>query len=310
MKKLSIITPCYNEEENIKLFYNDVKKSFNKKEYDIEIIFINDGSKDKTINELKKLVKEKDFIIKVINFSRNFGKESAIYAGLENSTGDYVVLIDADMQQPPSLILPMLKEIEKNEDVDIVAYYQDNRIENKFISGIKMLYYKVVKKITKLDFYVNSSDFRLMKRQVVESILSLTESSRFTKGIFAWIGFNTVFLPYTPLERQNGTSSFNVFKLFKYGMNGILDFSKEIIGYPLKFGVLNLIISIIWFIVLLILEISFDSIQYMYIFILFLNSMVLLSLGLNGNYILRTYDESRKRPIYIVKEMLSNEEDN
>lgn len=214
------------------------------------------------------------------------------------------------MQQPPSLIIPMLKEIEKNEEVDIVAYYQDNRIENKIISLIKNAYYKIVKKLTKLDFYANSSDFRLMKREVAECILSLTESSRFTKGIFAWIGFNTVYLPYTPLKRQNGTSSFNMIKLFKYGMNGILDFSKEIIGYPLKLGVLNLIISIVWFIVLLILKKPFSNIQYIYTFILFLNSTVLLSVGLNGNYVLKTYNESRKRPIYIAKEILSNEKNN
>lgn len=310
MKKISIVVPCYNEEENVGLFYKDLVKSFTNSKYLIELLFINDGSKDGTLKELKKLVNNKKIDIMIINFSRNFGKEAAIYAGLKNATGDYIALIDADMQQPPSLIIPMLNEIEKDNDIDIVAYYQESRIENKLISFIKKIYYKIIKKITNLDFYENASDFRLMKRNVANTIISLGESSRFTKGIFAWIGFNTKFLPYTPEKRKNGKSSWNIFKLFKYGINGILDFTKEIILYPFKLGILNLMLSIIWFIILLILKIPLNNSQYMYIYILFLNSTLLLSIGLNGNYIMRAYNDSRKRPIYIVKEIISNEKDN
>lgn len=308
--KISFIVPCYNEEANVKLFYNDVKRSFKRSKYKIELVFINDGSKDNTIKELKKIVNKKDLSIKVINFSRNFGKESAVYAGMEYCTGDYAVIIDADMQQPPSLVIPMISEFEKNSDVDIVAYYQENRIENKIISLIKKLYYKIVKRMTNLDFYTGASDFRLMKRCVIDTILKMTEKSRFTKGIFAWIGFNTVYLPYTPDDRANGKSSWNFIKLLKYGFNGILDFSKKIILYPTKLGIFNLFISLVWFVVLLILHISINNIMYLYIFVLFLNSLLLLSIGLNGNYILKTYDDVRNRPIYIVKEVISNEKNN
>ena len=310
MKRISFIVPCYNEEDNVNLFYSEVKNNFKDSKYQIELIFINDGSKDNTIGELKKLTTKKNLSVKVINFSRNFGKEAAVYAGMDYCTGDYAVIIDADMQQPPSLVIPMIKEFEKNSDVDIVAYYQSVRIENKFISSIKKIYYKIVKKITNLEFYTGASDFRMMKRNVIDTILSMKEKSRFTKGIFAWIGFNTVYLPYTPDERANGKTSWNFVKLLKYGMNGIFDFSKKIILYPFKLGILNLIISIIWFIVLIILKISFNNIMYLYIFVMFLNSVVLLSIGLNGSYLMRTYEETRDRPIYIVKEVISNEKDN
>ena len=205
--KLSFVVPCYNEEGNIKLFYDDVVKNFRKSKYKIELIFINDGSKDNTLEELKKLLNHKDFSIKIINFSRNFGKEAGIYAGLKKSTGDYTVLIDADMQQPPHLVLDMLDVIEKNEDVDIVTYYQEHRIENKILSFLKSSFYKTINKLTKINFVNGASDFRLLKRNVVDTILEFTEHERFSKGIFAWIGFNTHYIPYTPCKRATGRTS-------------------------------------------------------------------------------------------------------
>ena len=225
-KKLSFIVPCYNEEKNISLFYSNVLENFKSSKYEIEIVFINDGSKDNTLLELKKLTKFKDFEIKVINFSRNFGKDAGIYAGLQNSTGNYTVLIDADMQQPPSLVLKMLEILEKNDDIDIVAYYQEKRIENKVVSGLKKLFYKTISKISGLNFTDNASDFRLFRNNVKDAILSMSEHNRFSKGIFAWIGFNTYYIPYVPKERIHGKSSFNIKSLFKYAFSGILSFSK------------------------------------------------------------------------------------
>lgn len=305
--KLSFVVPCYNEEGNIKLFYDDVVNSFKKNNYDIEIIFINDGSKDNTINELKKLVKLKDFTIKIINFSRNFGKEAGIYAGLQNSTGDYTVLIDADMQQPPHLVLDMLKIVEENEEIDIVAYYQEKRIENKTLSFFKSSFYKIINKVTGIPFVNGASDFRLMKRNVVESILKFTEHERFSKGIFAWIGFNTYYIPYVPCVRATGSTSWSLIKLFKYAVSGILSFVKKPFKWVTQLGIICIVMSFIIFILTITNVCLLDLIISLILFMFGLNFAVL---GYIGGFINRNYDESRNRPIYIVKEVVSNEKDN
>lgn len=305
--KLSFVVPCYNEEGNIKMFYQDVIKHFKNSKYEIELIFINDGSRDNTILELKKIVKFNDFNIKVINFSRNFGKEAGIYAGLKSATGDYAVLIDADMQQPPYLVLKMLDIIEENHDIDIVAYYQEKRIENKLISFFKLNFYKFAKKITGINFENNASDFRLIKRNVIDAILNFTEHERFTKGIFAWIGFNTYYLPYTPKTRATGTSSWGVLKLFKYAFNGVLSFVEKPFKWIINIGTIFIFISLIMFVLTLA---NIMSINYIINFILLMFGLNFIVLGYIGEFINRNYTESRNRPIYIVKEVISNEKNN
>lgn len=308
--KLSFVVPCYNEEKNIKPFYDAVLESFKDKKYKLELIFINDGSHDNTILELKKLIKLNDFEIKIINFSRNFGKEAGVYAGLKNSTGDYTVLIDADMQQPPKLVLNMLDVIEKDKDIDIVAYYQDKRIENKFVSFLKNKFYKYISKISSIEFVNGASDFRLFNRNVLNTILDLSEHNRFSKGIFAWIGFNTYYLPYTPSERLTGKTSWSIKSLFRYAISGILSFSKKPLDIIHKIGIFNILISIVWLIVLIFNSIDIYNIQYVFILLLFMFGINFEILGLISEFIYRNYTELLNRPIYITKEVITNEKNN
>lgn len=306
--KISFIVPCYNEERNINLFYEEVKNSFKNKKYNVELIFVNDGSKDNTYSELKKLLSEKTFDIKVINFSRNFGKEAGIYAGLKTCTGDYAVIIDADMQQPPSLVLPMIKALESNSDIDIVSYYQESRIENKLISFIKAKFYKIMGKSMGTEVKIGASDFRLFNRKVIDTILTITEHDRFSKGIFNWIGFNTYYLPYTPQKRVNGKTSWSFKSLLRYGVSGILSFSKSPLTMIFKLAIFNIIASILIFIFQLIL--SVNVFYYLFPFVLFIFGINSILMGIIGEYVYRNYTESRNRPIYIVKEILCNEKDN
>ena len=306
--KISFIVPCYNEEGNINLFYESVKKSFKDSKYKIELIFVNDGSKDKTYHELKELITKKTFKIKVINFSRNFGKEAGMYAALKECSGDFAVIIDADMQQPPELVLSMIKIIEDDPDIDIVTYYQENRLENKLVSFLKSKFYRVMGNSMGIKIKDGASDFRLFNRKVIDTILSITEHNRFSKGIFNWIGFNTYYLPYTPEERKNGKTSWNIKSLFMYGINGILSFSKSPLKLIFNLGLFNFFASIILFIISLVLKANL--ICYLFIFILFMFSINFILLGIIGEYVYRNYTESKNRPIYIVKEVLSNEKSN
>ena len=258
-KKITMVIPCYNEEKNVELFYNETFKYLSDKNFKLELIYINDGSKDNTIVELNKLLKkhDKDIYIKVINFSRNFGKESAIYAGLKESTGDYVVIIDADLQQHPKLIIPMFEHLEKNDDVDCVAYYQEKRIEGKFISFLKSKFYKIISKMCGINFVNGASDFRMLRRYVVDGILQLDEYNRFSKGIFSWIGYDTYYIPYIPDERANGVSSFNTIKLFKYAWSGIIAFSIAPLKLATYLGTTFSAISFIYLIVVVIQKLFF-----------------------------------------------------
>lgn len=305
--KVSFIVPCYNESKNIKLFYDDVVKSF-KDKYKVELIFINDGSKDNTLEELKSLLKEKTFEIKIINFSRNFGKEAGIYAGLKECSGDACVIIDADMQQPPHLVLDMIKVMENDSDIDIVTYYQEKRIENKIISFFKSQFYKIMSNSTGMKLKNGASDFRLLNRKVIDTVLTLSEHDRFSKGIFSWIGFNTYYLPYIPEKRINGKTSWSTKGLFKYAVSGILSFSKEPLNIIFKLGIFNILVSLMLLILGFI--ISANQFYFLMILIIFLFGINYIVLGILGEYIYRNYTESRNRPIYIVKEVISNEKNN
>lgn len=312
MKKISMIVPCYNEEGNVKLFYQDAIKTYkDSKKYKIELIFIDDGSKDNTLKELKDIAKTKECIVKVISFSRNFGKESVIYAGLKAASGDYTVLIDADMQQPPSLTIKMAEILDNEKEVDCVCYYQSKRIEGKLMSKIKGAFYKTMNKISDVELKQGASDFRMFRKSVRDSILSLEERCRFTKGIFSWIGFNTSYLPYTPEKRAHGVSKWNPYKLFKYAMEGIVSFSTKPLKLATFLGLFLSILSGIYLIVVVVqkLFIGIDIPGYPTIItlILLLGGIQLFCIGIIGEYISKIYLESKDRPIYIIKEEISND---
>lgn len=309
-KKLSFIIPCHNEEKNIIPLYDEINKAFKETSYNIELIYINDGSKDKTINELKNLLSKKDFDINIIDFSRNFGKEAAMYAGLEQATGDYITIIDADLQQNPSYVLEMLNVLENHEEYDSVCCYQKERIESKVMSFLKEKFYKVISSISDVEFVNGASDFRVFRRYVVDAILSLNERTRFSKGIFSWVGFNTYYMPYVPDDRINGKSSFNLKSLIFYALSGIISFSVAPLRIATVSGLLFALLSFIYLIVVIIQKIFFtiDVPGYptLIVSILLIGSLILVCLGIMGEYVARIYMESKQRPIYIARERISN----
>ena len=309
-EKISVIIPCYNEEKNVTLLYDEFVKCFNKSKYKLELIYINDGSKDNTLNELKSLLLRKEFDVDIINFSRNFGKEAAMYAGMERSTGDYVLIIDADLQQKPELVLKMLDILENNDDYDSVCYCQEKRIEGKFVSFLKRKFYRFITSISDVEFVDGASDFRLFRRYVVDAILSLKEKNRFSKGIFSWVGFNTCYLPYTPENRKYGKSSFNLKNLFTYALSGIISFSVAPLRIATYGGMFFSLLCLIYLVVVVIQKIFFtiDIPGYptLIVTLLLIGSLILFCLGIIGEYIARIYMETKKRPIYVEKKHFSN----
>ena len=301
MKTLDIVVPCYNEEEMLPIFYNEV--SNNLKNINWNVIFVNDGSNDNTLEVIKKLKNSYDNV-KYISFSRNFGKESAIYAGLDYSTGDYIVLIDADLQDPPSLIPEMLKYISK---YDIVGTRRVTRKGEPIIrSFFARLFYKIANKITKIELVDGARDFRLMKREVVNAILDLKEYNRFSKGIFQWVGFETKWLEYENIERQKGETSWSFWGLFKYSLEGIVSFTTAPLHIATIIGIFFSIIAFLSIIVIVIKTLLFgDPVEgwpSTISIILFLSGIQLFAAGIIGEYLAKIYLESKKRPIYIIKE--------
>lgn len=307
--KLSLIIPCFNEKKNIKPFIECCLKTFSDKK-DIEYIFINDGSKDNTYKEIKSIINkyDKENII-CINFSRNFGKEAAMLAGLKKSRGEYTAIIDADLQQHPKYVKEMLKFIENNPDYDCVTCYQEKRKESKIISFFKEKFYIIINKFSEVSFYKNASDFRLFNRDVLNSILELKEYYRFSKGIFSYIGFNTYYMPYEVLERKNGKSSWSIYGLIKYAINGILSFSLMPLKLATSLGMITLLISIIYIIIKFIKKITLGIVisQYSVIIwlLLILSGIQMILLSIIGEYLGRIFIEIKKRPSYIIKDVYS-----
>ena len=305
---LSIIVPCYNEEKNIELFFRECLKSFKDIE-NVEYIFINDGSKDNTWKEITKLINNyKELKIVGIDFSRNFGKESGIYAGLNNSTGNYVAIIDADLQQHPKYVKKMLDYILKNPEFDSVVCYQNKRKEGKVVTFLKKVFYKLINKVSYVEFYENASDFRLISRKMVNSLLSCSEYYRFSKGLFSFVGYDTYFMPYEVQERKYGKSSWNISKLFKYAIQGIIDFSISPLEISNKLGLLTIFISLISLIIVLIKKWIFNIIIGPFSIIIFLillfNGLQMIILGIIGQYVGRNYFETKNRPRYIIRNKL------
>lgn len=308
MKKeiLSVVVPCYNEEENIKLYYEELSKTIEKmKNLTFEIIFVNDGSRDKTLEEIKKLVRD-DERVRYISFSRNFGKEAAMYAGLEASKGDYVTVMDVDLQDPPCLLEEMYRSI-KEEGYDCVAARSVSRNGYSFLRKLFTgWFYKLISKLSKTEMVAGARDFRLMKRKMVDAIISLKEYHRYSKGLFSFVGFDTKWIEYENQKRIAGTSKFNFFKLFVYAMEGIVGFSTVPLLISAFIGIFFCMISFIAIIIIIVrTAIWGDPVAgwpSMICIMFFLSGIQLFCIGIIGEYLAKTYLETKKRPIYIVKE--------
>ena len=306
--KLSLVVPCSNEAENVAVFQEAVIEAFAGCDYDYEIVFVDDGSRDATMFQLKKIFRAQKCPVKVVSFSRNFGKEAAIYAGLKQTSGQYVTLIDADLQQRPEIARDMVKILEENPEYDLVAAYQDRRGESKVLSFFKKSFYKIINHLSDVNLHADASDFRTMRRCVADSIIELGEYHRFSKGIFAWVGFNTCFIPYTACERAAGESKWNFRKLFNYAIEGIIGYSTKPLRMATFLGGFTAVIAFLYLINVvlerLIGGIDIPGYATIVVLILFLGSMQLICIGIIGEYVGRTFEQSKNRPIYISKEIL------
>ncbi len=306
MEKISVVVPCYNEEKSLPLFYEAINKVSKKmKKIDFEFLFVNDGSSDNTLNICKKLAK-KDKRVKYISFSRNFGKEAGIYAGLENSTGDYVTFMDADLQDPPELLIEMHRLI-KEEGYDTVGTRRVTRKgEPPIRSFLTRCFYKIINKMSKVEMVDGARDYRLMTRQVVDSILSMKEYNRYSKGLFSFVGFNTKWLEYENVERVAGETKWSFWNLFMYAFEGIIAFSTAPLWIATFIGILFCIISFIAIVAIIIKTLCFgDPVggwPSMVCIIFMVSGIQLFCIGIIGAYLSKTYLESKNRPIYIIKE--------
>ena len=305
MKKISLVVPCYNEQEVIKLFYDEVqkiKKDF--KNVSFEIIFVNDGSKDRTLELMRELSKNDD--VRYVSFSRNFGKEAAMYAGLEASTGDYVAIMDADLQDPPALLKEMYEILESKEYDSVATRRVTRKGEPVIRSFFARLYYKIINKISKTEIVDGARDFRLMTRQMVDSVLSLKEYNRFSKGIFSWVGYRTKWLEYENVERAAGETKWSFWKLFLYSLESIVAFSTVPLSIASVMGILFCFVAFIIIIFIIVRTLMFgdptSGWPSMVCIMFFIGGVQLLCLGIMGQYLSKTYLEVKKRPIYIVAE--------
>lgn len=305
MKKVSIIVPCYNEEESIPLFYKEIKNVFSKINYKLELIFIEDGSKDKTLELIRNLSKE-DKEVNFISLSRNFGKEAAMWAGLKHATGDFVTVMDCDLQDPPSLIPEMLRLIEE-ESYDVVGTRRVTRKgEPPIRSLFARMFYKIINKMSKVEMVDGARDFRMMTRQVVDNLLTLKEYNRYSKGLFSFVGFKTKWLEYENIERVAGETKWSFWKLFIYAIDGIVAFSTAPLTIAATFGLLFCFIAFIMIIFIIVKTLVYgdptSGWPSLACIIFMANGIELLCIGIIGEYLSKTYLEVKNRPVYIIKE--------
>ena len=307
MQLLSIIVPCFNEEENIVDFYDELNKQddfFKEKELELEILYIDDGSKDHTVAEVKKL-RERDERVHLISFSRNFGKEAAIYAGLQKAKGDYVVMMDADLQDPPRLLPEMYGYIEQGYD-SVATRRVTRKGEPKIRSFFARMFYQLMNKISKTEIVDGARDYRLMTRQVVDAILAMTEYNRFTKGIFGWVGYETKWIEFENVERNKGETKWSFWKLFVYSIEGITAFSTVPLAIASFMGVLFCVAAFLLIIVTIVRKLLFgdptSGWPSLVCIICLISGVQLFCLGIVGQYLSKTYMEVKKRPIYLIKE--------
>lgn len=306
MKKISIIVPCYNEEESIPFFYKEITKVAEEmKDVNFEFVFVNDGSKDRTLEILKKYA-EKDTRVKYLSFSRNFGKESAMYAGFKNSTGDFVTIMDADLQDPPELLPKMYKKMIE-DGYDCVATKSTSRNGYSFLrKTFTRWFYKIIEKLSKTEMVPGARDYRLMTRQMIDSILSMKEYNRYSKGIWGFVGFNTLWIEFENKKRVAGTSKWNFFKLFSYALEGIVGFSTTPLMFSAFVGILFCVISFLLILVIVVKTLIWgDPVggwPSMVCILFFVSGIQLFCIGIIGIYLSKTYLETKNRPIYIIKE--------
>ena len=312
--KLSLIAPCYNEGENVQPFQDAVIAAFDGCGYDYEIIFVDDGSKDATLHNLRKIHAAQKCPVRVISFSRNFGKEAGIYAGMKEARGEYVALIDADLQQRPEIVRNMVQILDDEPKYDVVAAYQDRRGEGKVLRFFKKNFYKLINEMSSVTLQPDASDFRCFRRSVRDSIVDLAEYHRFSKGIFAWVGYETCFIPYTACERHAGTTKWNFGKLLNYAIDGIIGFSTSPLRIASHFGLGTAVAAIIYLIFVVIEKlcwgIDIPGYATLIVLTLLLGGIQLLCIGIIGEYVGRTFEQTKDRPIYIAKEILDYEERN
>lgn len=309
MKLLSVIVPCYNEEESVGLFYEELTKNdpyFAQKDMELELLYIDDGSVDRTVEEVRKL-RDRDERVHLVSFSRNFGKEAAMFAGMEHSRGDYVVIMDVDLQDPPSLLPQMLEGIEEGYD-SVATRRVSRKGEPPVRSFFARMFYRLMKKISKTEIMDGARDYRLMTRQMVNAILSMKEYNRFTKGIFGWVGFRTKWLEYENVERARGETKWNFWKLFLYSLDGITAFSTVPLMIASVVGVLFCFLAFIMIIFIIVRKLVFgDPVSgwpSLVCIMLFLSGVQFFCTGILGQYLAKTYMEVKRRPIYLVKEEL------
>jgi glycosyltransferase involved in cell wall biosynthesis len=311
VKLVSVVVPCYNEQEVLPMFYEEITKvtgqmSKDFPELTFEYLFINDGSKDTTLDILRSLA-DRDQRVRYISFSRNFGKESGMYAGLKNAKGDYVVVMDADLQHPPSF-LPQMYSYVRNGEYDCATTRRVSRKgESKVRSWFARLFYKIMNKISQTEIVDGAQDFRFMSRQMVDAILDMTEYNRFSKGIFSWVGFNTRYIEYENVERPAGTSSWSFWGLFKYSLEGIMAFSTAPLAIASLLGIITCFIAFVLIVITIVRSIfgwldAPDGYPTMLCLIFLFSGLQLFSVGILGQYLSKTYLEAKNRPIYITKE--------
>ena len=299
MNELSVIVPCYNEEGVTPLFYNEAIEHIKKCSKKYEIIFVNDGSKDNTLKELLEL-KKKDKNIKIIDFSRNFGKEAAMLAGLKEAKGDFITVMDVDLQDPPSLLKGMYDTV-SSKKYDCVATRRVTRKgEPPIRSFFARCFYKLINSMIEVEIVDGARDFRMMTRQMVDAIISLPEHNRFSKGIFAWVGFKTKYIEFENKERVAGETKWSFWMLFKYAIEGIVSFTTAPLTFAITTGILSFLAGII-LIILAVNNIFNVSNSSLLIILLFMFSVQFISLGIIGEYIAKTYTEIKNRPNYIIK---------
>ncbi len=305
MKKVDVIVPCFNESQVIDLFFAEAHKVVSKiSDYEFEFIFIDDGSSDNTLEILKKYAKEYDFV-RYISFSRNFGKESAMYAGIKNSTGDFAVILDADLQHPPKFIKDMLIAMEEGYDCCSANRLSRNG-ESKVLSFFKKRFYRLVNKISEVDMPDGAGDFRMMNRKMLNAVIAMSEVQRFSKGIFSWVGFKTKWITFENVERVAGETKWSFWKLFKYALDGITAFSTaplkiaSVIGTFISFSAFVYLIYVV--IKTLVFGIDFPGYASIITILLFIGGIIILSCGILGEYVAKIYMEVKNRPVYIIRE--------
>ncbi|CYU97607.1 glycosyltransferase family 2 protein [Streptococcus suis] len=307
---ISVIVPCFNEEEAIPYFYDAMEKVRKEMGEQFEYIFVNDGSKDRTLKVLRQLSGQ-DRAVRYLSFSRNFGKEAALYAGLQAAQGELVTVMDVDLQDPPEMLMEMKAMLDGNPDLDCVGTRRVSRDgEPPIRSFFARLFYKLMNKISQVEVVDGARDFRLMRRHMVDAILSVSEYNRFSKGIFAWVGFETEYLPYENIERVAGETSWSFWKLLSYSIEGIINFSDTPLNIASYTGFFTFLLSLVLMVFVVFKTLVFGDPTIGWpstiCIILFLGGLQLMTIGILGKYLAKVFLETKKRPIYIVKEKSSN----